>query len=179
MNRFLARIVSIGFLLCVLPGTVDAADKLDELRKERSAISRAIRRAVPDPAAADPELAKLQRASLDAQKVYLQALDAHSSLKGVNAELRQANDALARAVATNDAAGRENAQKRMTSLQHRRTEEAAKIPELAKLAKANDDAGGAYFAREKTYLAAHPATKDLVIRLAKVNEQILAERKAR
>lgn len=153
------------------------AEKLDDLKKERREINRAIRKAIPDAAQLDPELAKLQRASIEAQKVLIQALDSEPSFSSLNAEIKKNFDALVQARVDKNEAAQQAAEQKNSELNTRRNDEAAKIPELAKLMEANNAAGAAYFQREKEVIAAHPETKALASRLAEVNEAIQQEMK--
>ncbi|WAC17991.1 hypothetical protein OVA24_12155 [Luteolibacter sp. SL250] len=177
MKKFRLIAASLGCLFSLIPQAGAASGKLVELRKERTEINRAIRKAIPDATKIDPELAKLQRASIDASKAHLQAMEGHPALKEVNAELEKENNALIQAITAKDDAAKQAVQTKLQELQHRRSDEAAKIPELAKLAEESNQAGSAYFTREKEILASHPETKDLAARLAKINDEIQAEMK--
>lgn len=177
MKKFNSILTSLGLLFFLLPPSSSATEKLTELRKERREINRELRRAIPDPAKLDPELAKLQQLSLDASKAHLQAMDRHPALKEVNAELAKSYNLLTQAISTKNKASQQTAQTKISELQHRRLDEANKVQELTELNEASNQANTAYYTREKELLSSHPETKALVARLDQVNEEIQVEMK--
>lgn len=166
-------------LVAVLFASAHAApsEKLLELRNQRNELNREIRKAVPDPNKLDPELEKLQRASIDASRAYQKAIDEHPKLKVFKSEGDVATTKLTNAITKNDSAAREAAQKEISDVMNRRMDAASKEPDLQPLAKAAQESGDAYNNRLKEFLGNHPATKENAAKLAEVQAAIMEEMK--
>ncbi len=168
----------LGWLALMNPVLSAApSEKLQELRKERREIEREIRKLVPDPNKRDPELEELQRASLKATRAYEQTIDNHPNLQKFKDEKAAATTKLTAAISKGDSQAKEAAQAEITDVMRRRMEAAAKEPDLQPLAKASQEAGAAYFARNKEVLASLPETKSLAAKLETLNARIQEELK--
>lgn len=167
-------------LLFALASALHAAEpsaKLTELRKQRRELNSEIRKAVPDPEQADPELAKLKRESIQATVAHQKAIDEHPNLKAYKAERDAATAKLTNAIGKGDKEGRQAAQDELTALMQRRMDAASKEPDLRALGEAAGKASDAYNARLKEFHASHPATKEAAAKLAEVEASIAEEMK--
>ncbi|RYD26203.1 MAG: hypothetical protein EOP87_23130 [Verrucomicrobiaceae bacterium] len=174
MRKPVALSIAIA-ALCSCAWGAEPSPKLDELRKERREVDKEIRKAVPNPNDRDPQLAKLQEASLEALRAYEKAINDHPALQAIKKEMETATSKLTTAVASGDMNARETAKQELSVIMNRRSELAAKEPDLQALMKANNDAGAAYFAKRKELLASWPETKANAAKLEELNARIQEE----
>ena len=169
--------VSAAMVLSFISAVSFAApsQRLQDLRKERRELEREIRKAVPDINKRDPKLDKLQRESIEATKDYEKAIDSHPNLQKFKAEMTAATAKLTRAIGQKDEKAKESAGQEVSAVMSRRMEAAGKEPDLKPLAKANEEAGDAYFKRRKEVLAKLPETSEAAAKLEKVNAEIQEE----
>lgn len=153
----------------------EPSEKLADLRQEKREIDKKIREAVPDPGERDPELAKLQRASVEASKAHQQAINDHPNLQKYKTEMTAATAKLTTAISKKDEARREAAKNEISDIMNRRAEAAAREPDLQLLAKADAEAGAAWFKKRKEVLVGLPETKDLAARLETLDARIQEE----
>lgn len=164
-------------ILSVLPAQADTTEELKSLRAEVRAIERKIREAVPNLEERDPELAKLQRESLDAWKAYEKAIDDHPKFQIFKTESKAATDSLTAAVSKGDAAGKEAAKQEMIAIGNRRSAAAMEEPDLKPQRDAASQASAVWMERKKHVLATLPETKDHAAELEKLNAKIQELRK--